>query len=424
MRIGWIGLGKLGLPAALTLSAYGKHEVFGYDTSDEPRRALTPSGRRRIEFDEEYTLEYGTVTIVNSLAELLERTSVIFVAVQTPHAAEFGGEVPLRSTSRRGFDHSHVREVVAELTREARVLGVSITIIVVSTVMPGTVETELLPLCSWNVTLLYHPYFIALGRVSDGIRLPELTVIGAWQPEVDEVSRAELSSNIGELIAELYPWSGAWSTDPVVTDYPTAELLKLLVNAHQSVDIAFTNQVGVVGATVGADVDTLLNALKLRYRPGLPDGGPCRPRDLIALSSLERALAVPGFFECQVTLRQEHAAWLAKQLHLAAESWQLPICLLGVTYKPDVPLGFGSPALLISALLTELQVEHTLYNHTLPHDLAQLPRAIYLVNLGTEVVIDSLPSGSVVLDPWGIVPSRTGLVIIRPHHTDTERRGE
>jgi len=80
--VGWVGLGKLGAPCAAALQA-GGHEVVGYDVRGTDKNDYDWNGQ-------------GPVNLVNSIANVVDSTDgVVFVAVQTPHAPQYGGETPL-----------------------------------------------------------------------------------------------------------------------------------------------------------------------------------------------------------------------------------------------------------------------------------------------------------------------------------------
>src|SRR5207247_5213046 len=102
MKIGFVGLGKMGLPVALAIQSRG-HVVRGYDISDQ-----------RMEVAKDAGLSVGT------LAEVVQ-ADVVFVAIQTPHAPEFEGITRLPA-DRRDFDYTYLvaglREVAGAIRQE------------------------------------------------------------------------------------------------------------------------------------------------------------------------------------------------------------------------------------------------------------------------------------------------------------------
>lgn len=93
MRVGVVGLGRLGLPFALAVEAAG-HEVRGADRSPEPERALTVrrSPRREVGMDDLLATSRICVVPTDELARWAE---LVFVAVETPHGPAYSGEAPM-----------------------------------------------------------------------------------------------------------------------------------------------------------------------------------------------------------------------------------------------------------------------------------------------------------------------------------------
>jgi UDP-glucose 6-dehydrogenase len=100
VKIGWIGLGKLGAPCALALNVHGGHEVHGYDR--DIRVGAYLAGVNPYPHREEGIqplLDQNTIVMHHSLGEVVKQVSVVFLAVQTPHAPEYGGETPVPGTT-------------------------------------------------------------------------------------------------------------------------------------------------------------------------------------------------------------------------------------------------------------------------------------------------------------------------------------
>ena len=91
-NIGFIGLGKLGMPCAEVISQKG-HDVVGYD-------------KKRVQSD--------SVKIVLSIEEVCKESDIVFVAVPTPHDELYDGKLPTSHLEPRDFDYKIVTDVIAE----------------------------------------------------------------------------------------------------------------------------------------------------------------------------------------------------------------------------------------------------------------------------------------------------------------------
>ena len=100
MNIGFIGLGKLGLPCAEELAT--KHNVFGYDI---------------------YPRFSNTVKVCETLEEVCKESDIIFVAVQTPHDKKYDGSVPTANLDNKDFDYTVVKKILADLNEYNSILN-------------------------------------------------------------------------------------------------------------------------------------------------------------------------------------------------------------------------------------------------------------------------------------------------------------
>lgn len=418
MRVAWVGLGKLGSVCAAVLSKHG-HDVKGYE----------PFGTGRLPQYEADTGDLTPVpqadlpTVVGHVADHSGRRSVIFVAVQTPHAPQYGGETELGNLPLRDFEYGYLvqacRDVFAQCAKDPYT---SFTVVVVSTVLPGTMSRLIRPMLPANVNLVYNPFFIAMGTTVRDFRDPEFVLVGADRP-----------SDVDEL-REIY--SAVHSKDLEVMSVESAELTKVAYNTFVSMKIVFANTMMEVCHKTGADVDAVSGALSkatervtsgMYLRGGMGDGGSCHPRDNIAMSwlaeRLDLSVDLMGFVS---RARELQSAWLAREALSWAAQTGLPIVILGKAYKPGSPLMNGSPALLLRNQLEELAP----YAHVDSWDpyvdvderdgLPQLPRRTYsgakVFVIGTKHTAFTgfvYPQGSVIIDPHGYIPDVTGCTVVR-----------
>ena len=389
MQISWIGLGKLGLPCA-ELMAQAGYRVQGYD--------INP-----------VTSEY--IAVKHNIAEAVQESDLIFVAVPTPHAANYDGSVPTSDLPPQDFDYGTVASVLATVNA---VLKPNQTVVLVSTVLPGTIRKQLAHLIT-NSSLVYNPYFIALGSVAWDAVNPEMVVIGTEDGSRPEVL-IDLYRNLLKNQAPIHV--GTWEE---------AESIKLFYNTWISAKLGLVNMIQDVAMRLGhVHVDTVTDALKGATKritgpqymtAGLGDGGACHPRDNIALKYLAKELNLGyDLFDSIMHAREMQAKNLAQFLVEQCAKYNLPLVIHGRSYKPGVPYIDGSYSLLIAYYCNQLGIQ-PMFVDPLTGDnpeintpvvmlLAHCAKVTYeYANLKHSDVLYCIPpGGSVIVDPWRRFP--------------------
>ena len=321
MLIGFIGLGKLGMPCAEAVVDKGYH-VNGYD--------ILPKQSTKVD-------------IKDSIQEVVEQSDIIFVATPTPHEEGYDGREPTSHLPPKDFNYDSVKEVLTECNKYIRQEQV---LALVSTVLPGTIRKELAPLVT-NTKLIYNPYLIAMGSVGWDMINPEMIIIGTMKGVKATATRAQNLLNFYTMVCDNSPRVefGTWEE---------AEAIKIFYNTFISSKIAFVNMIQDVANKLGnINVDIVTKALakstmrinSTRYmRAGLGDGGACHPRDNIALRWLAKELNL-GYdpFASIMTTREKQAENMA----LAILKHGTNICFTSDSYKPNTNLVDGSYSLLV-----------------------------------------------------------------------------
>jgi UDPglucose 6-dehydrogenase len=414
--VGWIGLGKLGLPCALALAKYGGNTVIGYDRS--PRAADIIAGRvpppvwergmnDLLGCDSPFMLAETTAAVVEATDDL------VLVSVQTPHDPEYGGDQPMPEHP-KDFEYGFLVQAVRDLVAAARRQHKRITIVVVSTVLPGTTRRLLAPLCGEDVDLVYGPYFIAMGTTIYDFLKPEFALLGS-----DSTAALDRVTALYRTVHDR----------PVhMISIESAELLKVAYNCFISTKIVYANMIMEICHKTGADCDEIVDGLALAtdrvtsaayLRGGMGDAGACHPRDNQAMSwladRLDLSVDLMGFVSMA---REAQSSWLAGLVQHWAHLTGLPVTLLGKAYKAGVGLTDGSAGLLLAA---QLHAAGLTVRHWDPHvegDRSSAgalsgPRVFVIATRHDEFRSLTFESGSVVIDPFGYLADQPGVTFIR-----------
>jgi len=400
LKVGMIGCGKLGLPCAEVMSQ--NYDVVGYDIVKDPT---------------------ATIPILDSIAAAVENRDLIFVAVPTPHDAAYSGSSPIADLPPKDFDYSIVQQVLREINQYVHKNQL---VVLISTVLPGTVREHLEPLIN-NARFIYNPYLIAMGSVKWDMVNPECLIIGT--KDGSRTGDAELLINFYKPLMKNSPQINVGTWDE-------AEAIKIFYNTFISAKIGLVNMIQDVAEKNGnINVDVVTDALKNatqritgpRYlTAGMGDSGACHPRDNIALRHLAEHLDLGyDLFHAIMHSRDIQAKKKAERLIKLQQESGLKIVIHGRAYKPYVPYTIGSYSELIGYFLTEQNAVFE-YVDPLTGDnrssdgpaiflLAHNPKVTYY-GTGVQVLEDSLycaiPKGSIVLDPWRTFPDMQDVRVI------------
>lgn len=414
MKIGLVGLGKLGMPVALAMTLKG-HDVMGYDVDPSrmqkesfPHREVGPNGEPSIEpLLRKSNLRFG------SLKDVVRHGEIIFVAVQTPHDPLYEGVTRL-PRERVDFDYTYLVDAVGNLATAIREHGKDRIVVIISTVLPGTIVREILPLINDHVKLCYNPFFIAMGTTISDFLDPEFVLFGVRDREATEKAKEFYRTVHRKPFYE--------------TSIENAELIKVAYNTFISMKIGYVNTLmEICHKTPGCDVDAVTEALALgterllspKYlRGGMGDGGGCHPRDNIALSWLARRLGLSyDCFESVMMCREKQTEWLVdliEEHHRRRGFAGKRVAIYGRSFKAGTNLTVGSPAILLANILKERGFEVSLYDPHIDGDSCPFREAgVYFIGTNhREFLTTKFPRGSVVIDPWRYVPLQDGVEVI------------
>ena len=366
MKIGFIGVGKLGKDAAEVMYDAG-HDVIGYDIR------LIPECK---------------FTMTTSIQDVCKDRELIFIAVPTPHHPDYDGSKPTSHLEPKDFDYTIVKETLKEINKYTTKEQL---VVLISTVLPGTIRREFIPLIK-NYRFIYNPYLIAMGTVKQDMVKPEMIIIG---------TEDGTETGDAKLLIDFYESFVSSNVRCEIGTWDDAEAIKIFYNTFISAKLSLVNMIMDVAEKNGnMNTDVVCGALQRStqrimgpsyMKAGMGDGGACHPRDNIALRWMAKEYNLGyDLFDSIMKSRELQAKNIAKKLLELYDQHNLPIVILGESYKPGIPYTDGSYTKLIA---------HYLDYEWLYYDQIVEP-AIYL--LGHRGVYNEtvFPEGSIILDPW------------------------
>ena len=355
MKIGFLGLGKLGLPCAVATDAKG-HEVVGYDVNPMITSSKHPKDLLYTQEADETgkgtimpMLEQSNLKIVDTIQEVVEHSEIIFVAIQTPHKECFEGHIPIPE-QREDFNYEWLINCIKELSDVLDKMNVKKIVTIISTVLPGTLRKYIFPILSKNISLCYNPYFIAMGTVVYDFYNPEFILLG------------HIDDDAEKKVKEFY--KTITNAEVFSTTLENAEMIKVSYNTFITTKIVLANNVMEMCHNLpNTDVDVVMSALKKGNRRltssaylngGMGDGGGCHPRDNIAMSWLSNTIGIDmNYYDFIMKKRENQTEFLANIIIDKHKETNLPICILGTAFKPNTNIETGSPTVLLKNILVK-----------------------------------------------------------------------
>ncbi len=411
IKVGFVGLGKLGLDCA---EVFAKHyEVRGYDPV--PRISETIK--------------------VCDIQEVVQDSDWIFIAVPTPHAEGYDGSIPSSHMEPRDFGHEAVIDAITKVNHYATT---SKKIVLISTVLPGTTRKHFVTILNNQHQFLYNPYLIAMGSVKWDMVNPEMIMIGTEDGNPNALAQ--------ELI-DLYQPMMQNNPRYEIGTWDECEAIKIFYNTFISAKVSLVNMIQDFAQRIGnINVDVVTNALARSTQrimgpkymtAGMGDAGACHPRDNIALRWLAQEYDLGyDMFDTIMQARERQACNLADFLVAQAVKHNLPIVIHGKAYKPDVPYCIGSYSTLIGHYITQAG-HQVLYVDPMADDTADVvidfdKPAVVLMAHNRSVTYDyvagdhadrfyyKIKPGSVIVDPWRRLPvDMPGMTVL--HYGNTRR---
>lgn len=283
MKISILGLGYVGAVCAACLSSRG-HHIIGVDVSEAKIDIINQGRSPIVEPGLEELIREGVrdhlITATTDVQQAVLDSDLSMICVGTP------------SKANGDLDLTYVRTVCQQIGQALRSKDSRHTVVVRSTVLPGTLRQVVIPeleqasgkRAGSDFGVAMNPEFLRESSAIADYEHPPMTVIG----ELDEAS--------GEPLVQIYQELDA----PLIRrPIEIAEMIKYTCNVWHATKVAFANEIGNISKAVGIDgrdvmdvvcKDTALNISRYYMRPGFAFGGSCLPKDVRALTYRARQL--------------------------------------------------------------------------------------------------------------------------------------
>lgn len=342
MNISIFGLGYVGAVSCACLPELG-HRVIGVDTNPTKVQMInageSPVVEEGINELIEAAMRRGALRATQDVADAVLNSDVSLISVATPAKANFAPDL------------TAVENVIRSIGSVLRSKSGAHTVVLRSTIPPGTTEDSLLPVLEASagrkvgdrLSLVFNPEFLREGSSVKDFHRPPQTVIGS----LDDAGYA--------IVETLY----AGIPGPMVrTSCRVAESVKYLCNVFHAMKIVFANEAGSVLKSYGLDSrevmrifcqDTQLNISPVYLRPGFAFGGSCLPKEVKGFLTLARQADVP--IPALAGLLDSNLAHIDRAYSMIAAGGRKRVALFGLAFKPGTDDMRDSPLVTLAERL-------------------------------------------------------------------------
>jgi GDP-mannose 6-dehydrogenase len=342
MKISVFGLGYVGSVTAACFADKG-HDVLGVEVNPD-KLALFRAGQTPLfepALAELLAKVHGASRLgaTANAAEAIRNSTISFICVGTP--SKKGGQADL----------THVEHVSREIGEALRSKQGTHTIVVRSTILPGSIEGVVIPHIEsasgkregQDFHVVANPEFMREGSAIRDFYEPPFVVIG------------ERRAGAGDALAELYRCVDAAQVRITIR---AAEAIKFACNAFHALKITFANEIGQFCKAHGIDShevmdivcrDTKLNISKTYLQPGLAYGGSCLPKDLRALVGRARENDVE--LPMLEAIARSNLSQIQRTIDFITEVGHREVAILGLSFKVGTDDLRESPLVIMSETL-------------------------------------------------------------------------
>ncbi len=353
MRVSIFGLGYVGAVSCACLPELG-HDVIGVDTNPVKVRLINEGQSPVVEegIDElmRAALDAGKLRATDSAADAVRDSELSLISVATPSNPNYTPDL------------TAVDSVIRAIGAAMRDKPSWHTIVLRSTVPPGTTEDRVRPLLEESagrkvgdrLSLVFNPEFLREGSSVKDFHQPPQTVIGS----LDETGFTVMESLYAGLPGEV-----------VRTTTRVAESVKYLCNVFHALKIVFANEAGSVLKACGLDgrevmkifcQDRQLNISPVYLRPGFAFGGSCLPKEVKGFLTLARQMGVP--IPTLEALLESNAAHVDRAFQMIARDGRRKVALFGLAFKPGTDDLRDSPLVTLAERLVGRGFDLSIYD--------------------------------------------------------------
>ena len=330
LRVCVVGIGRIGLPTALSFAKSGL-QTIGVDINENLVSTIN-SGVFPLKDEPGYEEIFNDViknkmfSATTKIEDAIPNSDLILLSLPTPMDKN---NVP---------DYSALTDSASKLSN---FLSPNSLIIVESTVEPGFIEDEMVPIISKSDQLkIGENFFIGV--------CPENANPGEILHDFTNLPRlvGSINKQTTEIITLIYDFVFAVEL-VIMPDCKTANAVKLTTNVFRDINIAFISELSLMFEKLGIDTLKVLEAAKKKYNfqihyPGAGVGGPCLPINSYQLLNAARRSGVNlSMIEYGRQINEKMPEHVIKLTLDAFKECKKPIqnndiLILGVSYKPDV----------------------------------------------------------------------------------------
>lgn len=353
VKICVLGMGYVGCVSAVCLAESG-HDVIGVDVSASKLALLAEARSPIVEpgIDELIArhVRAGRFRVTDRVDAAIAESDVSLICVGTP--GQQNGSLDLR----------YVRAVCADIGRALRGIEAFHTVVVRSTMLPGTIHETVIPALESasgkasgkDFAVAINPEFLREGTAIRDFTDPPFTLAGSDDPSALDVLR-EIYAGIDAPLLE--------------TSVREAEMVKYACNCFHAVKVSFANEIGNICKAGGIDShvvmdalcrDTKLNLSPYYLKPGFAFGGSCLPKDLRAINYKARQfdLETPLLSSVLVSNERQVATAYERIARLGLKR----VTLLGLSFKSGTDDLRESPMVTLAERLIGRGFDLTIYD--------------------------------------------------------------